>query len=1520
MLVTSLPLRFKARLPAMALFLLGIILTFFVRHEVENHAIETNQVQLHYDLNDASLRLIERFKLYEQTLRGARGVYAINPYLPPTDFHHFYGQLGRNIDDGGALGVGFIRFVTTVDREDYIQRQRIVRGSNFEIRTLGLPRANSYVIESVEPMSQNAPAVGVDVATESKRAYALQQAVFDGESRLTDPITLVQTKSVGFLFVLPVFEVGDEGRAYDGTFKGVLGWVYIPISAEKMATSVFGQLYPDVSIQLLDGRDNQSRKPFYARTLPQSLQGARVERSFQLGGRYWTLVMQPTDKYGQASSRQLAWTVTALGLLLSAFLAAGVDQILRRRETALEHIESLELQQANNRQRYLDLAVSVPGAVFEIRMGADGQSELVFLSERFTEMFNLEAHSLDELKGLLLPEDAEAWLEQMASLESITFEGRFAVESHADVWWQAVSNQHPDQVGNLIVTGVFLDVTANKLREAELKNSEERFSLASQAAQEGIWDWNLVTGELWFSPQWKAQLGYRDEELPNNLDTWGDLVFPEDKAQALTLVDDYLTDKIEQFDQIQRFHHKNGSIVWIHSRAMKQLDAEGHAIRLVGTHEDITEARRRELILRESEARLELSVGTAGLGLWLWNFSNGQLELDARGASILGYGNAPRALDASLLETLVHPEDLEELYVRLNQHFEGMDPVFRMEYRIHNKQGGWTWVLSSGQVSERTEDGQPKLMIGAFLDIDKVKSSEEALRQSEQRLDLAIHTAGVGLWEWDIGRGKVTYTDLCQQIMGYESGTVPGQIDFWNALVHPDDIDNQRTALREHFLGNTDVFRQEMRIRDSNGSYHWILNVGRVSQWDEDGNALSMIGVHIDIDEQKRHAAVLKEAKELAEAASEAKSSFLANMSHEIRTPLNAVIGFTTLLLDTSLSHQQRDFIESIRTSGDALLGLINDILDFSKIEAGRLDLELIEFDPRHTLEETLEIVGEKAQAKNLELACLIQPTVPARVKGDPGRIRQILLNLLNNGLKFTEKGEIVARVKAWPDTEAPGHCRLRVEVSDSGIGITAETMNKLFTPFTQADASTTRKFGGTGLGLSICKRLAEAMGGAIGVESTPGSGSTFWFEIQLQTIDLSDVPPLLPVDTRNRHVLVVDEFDINRELLDLHLQTVGMIAHGCASIEAARALLEQHDVVFDLAIVGCNDPEQHGQNYANALHGVEGYANLPLVLLTSVAHVGQASEARQAGYAAYLCKPVRQSQLLGCIQTLFSRAGQTGDRTLVTVHHVQERLAAAKPYILLADDNPVNQKVAVFMLEKLGCRVDVANNGHEASEAVQGADYDLVFMDCQMPEMDGFDATRTIRALGGKFNDLPIVALTANAFKADEIQCLEAGMNAFITKPVSPVALQKCLAEWLTEGKNAQRDSQKESELEMAEERLMTDIHQQIEQELADIDAGLKELTASVGIDMSADLIALFKTTADECLRDLATQLANQDAVMMGRTAHRLKGTAVQIGAKHLGMLSMEMEKNGKEGSLGELSAQFPQLKSFCEALVARL
>ncbi len=529
----------------------------------------------------------------------------------------------------------------------------------------------------------------------------------------------------------------------------------------------------------------------------------------------------------------------------------------------------------------------------------------------------------------------------------------------------------------------------------------------------------------------------------------------------------------------------------------------------------------------------------------------------------------------------------------------------------------------------------------------------------------------------------------------------------------------------------------------------------------------------------------LAEARDNALEAARLKANFLATMSHEIRTPMNGILGFTGILLDSDLTNAQRDSAETVRASAENLLTIINDILDYSKIEAGKLSLNRMDFDLQVTLEDVLELLGTQASAKNIELVGLIDPNLRTWLHGDPQRLRQILLNLVGNGIKFTESGEVTVHVTKVSQKDKA--VQIRFEIRDTGVGIPSDVQSLLFQPFSQVDSSSTRRHGGTGLGLAICKQLTELMEGTIGVESQPGNGSLFWFVIKLEEGTLTNPPEVIPrANLQGLRICCVDDNDTNRKLIQQYSKEWGMQFLESNNSTNTVSLLEQSfekEKPCDLIILDWQMPTMDGLTLAKHIRNHPHLQTVRIVIMTSAGQRGDALASQQAGIHAYLTKPVRKAQLYSCLVHLMGNRPESAPSqqpALITRHTLKEVKKSRAEKILVADDHVINQRLAVLLLEKLGYQAEVVTNGEEALEALKTHRYQLVLMDCQMPVLDGYEATKAIRRSESALKHIPIIAMTANAMKGDKEKCLEAGMNDYVPKPIVAEDLEAALSRWL--------------------------------------------------------------------------------------------------------------------------------------------
>ena len=730
---------------------------------------------------------------------------------------------------------------------------------------------------------------------------------------------------------------------------------------------------------------------------------------------------------------------------------------------------------------------------------------------------------------------------------------------------------------------------------------------------------------------------------------------------------------------------------------------------------------------------------------------------------------------------LVHPEDVNTVSAWL-QSSQSLSKAEPLEFRLRSHGGAWVWMQSDVRnlLSDPTIHG---LVLNA-RDVSERKRVTEALAESEHRFKLIAAASSDIFWDWDLITNKVWWNDNLYRTLGCAPDEVKPDIESWTGRIHPEDVERVEHDISNVIKTGRVGYSDEYRFRRGDDSYADILDRGEILR-DHSGKAVRMVGVMMDISRRKGAEQELQQAKDAAEAASMAKSEFLANMSHEIRTPMNGVIGMTDLALDTELTSEQREYLLAVKLSADSLLTVINDILDFSKIEAGKIELELKDFDLRDTLETTLKALALRADDKGLELMCEIAPDVPNLVRGDGNRLRQVIVNLVGNAIKFTDTGEVRLNVEV---AEPVGDRHLlHFTVSDSGIGIPDEKQKLIFEPFSQADSSTTRKYGGSGLGLTISSRLAQVMGGKMWVESTVGRGTRFHFTVRFQNaqqpreVETSASAEIL----RDVKVLVVDDNHTNRRILEDMLKCWEMRSTSVESGEQALAQLasaQGEGDPYGLLLTDMHMPKMDGFRLLERIRQKPELSAVIIMMLTSAGHRGDAARCQELGVAAYLLKPIRQSELREAIARSLGAAEEKGTIPLITRLSPQNARDPAKGLrVLLAEDNLVNQRLVTRLLEKRGHRVVLSGNGHEALLALEKETFDLVFMDLQMPEMDGFEATAAIRQKekGTKIHQ-EVIALTAHAMTGDRERCLAGGMDGYLSKPRRPMELDTLLQKYV--------------------------------------------------------------------------------------------------------------------------------------------
>ena len=976
---------------------------------------------------------------------------------------------------------------------------------------------------------------------------------------------------------------------------------------------------------------------------------------------------------------------------------------------------------------------------------------------------------------------------------------------------------------------------------------------------------------------------------------------------------------------------KSGRRYWLAIDAQPIRDDSGALTNFIAIESDVTQQRQTREDLRASEQRHRVLAEALPQLIWT---SGGDGLCEYLSRQWCEYTGIPEAEQLGLrwLDQ-VHPDDRDRAVTSWVAACEGR-MVYDLEYRIRAANGSYRWFKCRG-MPILDEAGGIARWFGTCTDIDDHKRDQEGLRRAHDELESRVRERTAALQEQSeaLRRAEENYRSIFENALEGIFQTSPGgrflRANPALARIYGYDapgelLENLTDIARDLYIesGRRAEFARlvaehgavsgfESRIRRYDGRIVWISEAAHAVR-DPSGALLYYEGTVQDITRRKQVEEELRRAKEAAEAASRAKSEFLANVSHEIRTPMNGVIGMTELALDTDLSGEQREYIEMVRTSADALLTVINDILDFSKIEAGKLQLDPMPLALRDCLGDTMKTLGLRAHQKGLELAFEIPPEVPDALIGDAGRLRQVIVNLVGNAIKFTERGEVVVKVEVGRRGE--GEAVLHFAVSDTGIGIPPEKQAAIFEPFEQADGSTTRKYGGTGLGLAISCRLIEMMGGQVRVESRVGEGSTFAFTARF-ALDPAPAPRaarLPDIDLRGLPTLIVDDNATNRRILREMLTHWGFRPEAVEDGRVGMIRLRQAAAAgepFRLILLDAMMPEMDGFAMAQRVKADATFAGIPMIMLSSAGQQRDAARCRELGVATYLTKPVKQSDLLDSITTVMSRSSLAEPGTAAPIEPAPRNPAGTpqRLRILVAEDNPVNQRLAVRLLEKHGHEPVVVGDGREALAAVEAGNFDLVLMDVQMPNLDGLEATRILRereCRRGAVARLPVIAMTAHAMKGDRERCLEAGCDDYVSKPIRP------------------------QDLFAAIDRRVAPTGTPVPAcvpEPADLAGPIFDRAAALaGLDGDEDLLHdLAEVFLDDCPRLMAAvrdAIDSRDPSRVARAAHAVKGSVANFGAPAATDAAQRLETLGRSGDLTSLDDASTELFALIDRLKPEL
>jgi len=1035
-----------------------------------------------------------------------------------------------------------------------------------------------------------------------------------------------------------------------------------------------------------------------------------------------------------------------------------------------------------------------------------------------------------------------------------------------------------------------------KLRTAELEKSEERFKSLAACAPCGIFQTDASGACTYVNDRYSEITGIEPERVYG--DAWADAIHPADRAAIFAAWRRTVAEG-HRFEQEYRFIKPTGEISWVLASAVPLHDSAGSIIGYVGNMMDVTERKLREAADYETQQRVRSAFDDASIGMALVALDGRWLQVNQALIEILGYTNDE--LLACNFQQLTHPDDLAADLDQVRRVVAGEIASYQMEKRYRHRRGRYVWGLLCVRVV-RDQDGKPMYFIAQIQDISQRRRDAEALVESERFVRSTLNALRTHIAILD-ERGVVLATnDAWDNFAAVDVGGLavgPGaaylEVCRYAAQQGSTHADAVASGIREVISGERADVSLEYPCTTGN-EQRWFLV--RLTRFAGDGPVRVVVSYE-DITPTKLAEMASKQAQEAAEVANRTKSEFLANMSHEIRTPMNGILGLTELLLDGELPREHRESLEMVKSSADSLLDIINDILDFSKIEAGKLSLDPIDFELHEVIADTLKPLAVRAHLKGLELNSDITGEVPNYVFGAPDRLRQVLINLVGNAIKFTERGEVTLRTELLAQADDGFH--LRFSVIDTGIGIPHDKLRAIFEPFAQADGSTTRRFGGTGLGLTISARIVELLGGRLKVESKPGVGSTFSFDIRLDEPLIGSRPKnsLAPTMLAGLEVLIVDDNATNRRVLEeilrrWHAKPTAVDGGPAALVELRRAAASGRS--YPLVLVDAMMPDMDGFMLVERMRSELGGEMPAIMMLTSADRQGDAGRCRELGMSSYLIKPVKASELQSAIIGVLGDRPTGGAEDTVARPTKRAKLPSGTPLrpltILLAEDNVINQRVAVRVLQKAGHTVAVAMNGREVLDVIGTTRYDVVLMDIQMPEMDGWEATRAIRAAeqttGGH---LPIVAMTAHAMKGDRERCLAAGMDDYVSKPIDTAELLRVIQEVVPVP---------QAQLQAAERA------RRVGEERA---AALERLGGDE--TLLAEILGLMREGIPRRVGEIRAALADGDCTALYRAAHKLKGSLGYFEARGATVAVEQIEAIAAEKRLAEAQELYPELES---------
>jgi PAS domain S-box-containing protein len=1226
-----------------------------------------------------------------------------------------------------------------------------------------------------------------------------------------------------------------------------------------------------------------------------------------------------TDKRYIHRSGVTVWAHIRIALIRNAddtplWYVLHVEDITERKRAEQALIES--------EHRFRIMADSCPIGIWV----TDAQGNNRFVNRNYLEFCGVTADQIEQSKWQMLihPEDAPPFLEafQRALKEhtSLKAERRSRRADGEWRWMESYAEPRFSSDGEFLgLVGISRDITERKQNEQSLQFQHSIIRAIHEVSLDGILVVNKAQCIVSHNQRFKEVWQLPQLEISDNMpDYFVGGQPPMVLASVLERVKDpdaFLMRIQELSDDPNANDHceielKDGRIVERYSTNLR--NEIGEHLGRVWFFRDITGRKQAELALRNSEEKFrQLAENIREVFFIMSPSGNEVLYVSPAVEEVWGVPLESLYRNPMSWAEAIHPDDRAQAHLLAARQLQG--ERVGSEYRILTPDGKEKWIHSrTSPVLDQA--GKLIRVVGIAEEITERRQAEIFLKRIADRLTLATRAGGVGTWSNDLVNNVLEWDEQMFRLYGITRDQLAGAYAAWQSALHPDDRQRVNEENQAAIRGEKE-FDSEFRVVWPDGSIHHIRALALVKR-DDGGKATGLVGTNWDITSQKQAAEALLEsnrqleketsrANQLAieaEQANAAKSEFLANMSHEIRTPMNGIVGLTSLLLETELDETQRSYADTVLECSDSLLKLINDILDISKIEAGKIELEALAFDLQTVLEDLISVLAVKADRKGLELLFEIEPAAPTMLRGDVGRLRQIVNNLVSNAMKFTSAGDIELNVTLSEETE--DEVLLHLSVRDSGMGIPTDRIGRLFEKFSQVDSSTTRLYGGTGLGLAISRQLAEMMGGAIGVTSKEGEGSEFWFTARFGKQARARVERIPPRGLEGLRALIVKDRVPGFRLLDRQLRSAGLrtsrAENDPQALQSLYGAVADKDP-FHIVIV---DLPMRGESLARTIKRDATLGEVRVVLLEPIGSPSSVRSPEVDKLATYVTRPVRSRELFDALCPLSGKT-DSGLHTCVSVHAkgaTPEPFVRMQGRILLAEDNVTNQKVAVGILRKLGLSVNVASNGVETLQALEAKSYDLILMDVQMPVMDGIETTKTIRASkSAAFNSgIPIIALTAHARQSDQLDCITAGMNDYLSKPVTAAALIDTILRWLpADAREIRASAQKETSPATSELQVLP---------VFDRDGMSSRLMGDE--QLMIEVIAEFLIDTPKQIAALRTLVNLKNAKGAGLRAHLIKGAASNVGGEAMRAVAYELEQAGKGGDLEVLAAGVEDLE----------